>query len=174
MILPGHLAAGYITTFVTVTALGYSFTPTEQTLLLTAGTLLGDAPDLDVFFNFFKKTSIGVSSLKGHRDHITHIPLLWLVLGVIIWFSSTSDFYKTLGLLLWLCPWSHLLCDSIFTDTGVRWFAPFSEKKVMTFKKQTENFPSSWLDLFYKYAKNPLCYLEISLVVIASIIFLYK
>ena len=174
MVLPGHLAAGYITTFLTITTLGYSFTPTEQTLLFTAGTILGNAPDLDIFFSFLKNKSVGVSSIKGHRDNITHVPFLWLILGIIVWFSSTSDFYKTLGILLWLCPWIHLICDSIFTDTGVRWFAPFTKRSVMTFKKQPENFPSSWPNLFYKYAQNPLCYLELSFVVIALVIFIYR
>lgn len=174
MILPGHLAAGYVATFLTITTLGYSFTPTEQTLLLTAGTLLGDAPDVDVFFSFIKHKSVKVHSLKGHRDHITHIPLLWLLLGLSIWISSTSDFYKTLGLLLWFCPWSHLICDSIFTDTGVRWFAPFTQKSAMFFKRKNEDFPLNWKNLFYKYAQNPLFYLEFSVVALAFIVFIYR
>lgn len=174
MVLPGHLAAGYITTFFTITTLGYSFTPTEQTLLLSIGTLLGDAPDLDVFFNFLKNKSIKVFSLKGHRDHITHIPLLWLLIGAMVWLTSSSDFYKTFGILLWLCPWSHLLCDSIFTDTGVRWFAPFTQKSVMIFKKNNEDFPTNWKNLFHKYTQNPLFYIEFSLTILALTIFLYK
>lgn len=174
MVLPGHLAAGYITTFLTMTTLGYSFTATEQTLLLTAGTLLGDAPDIDVFFGFIKNKSTKVTSLKGHRDHITHVPLLWLFLGLSIWMISTSDFYKTLGLLLWVCPWSHLICDSVFTDTGVRWFAPFTQKSVMFFQRNLEDFPLNWKSLFYKYAQNPLFYLELSLVVFALIILVYR
>ena len=177
MVLPGHIAAGYITAFTLVTTLGYSFTPSEYTLLLTAGALLGDAPDADVIFSFFKKKSTDVSSLKGHRDHITHIPLLWLILGLsvcIIGTASSSDVIRTIGLLLWLCPWSHLLCDSILTDTGVRWLAPFNQKHFMILKKEPSAFPSNWKNLFVNYAKNPLCYLELSLVILAVIIFFYS
>jgi hypothetical protein len=188
MILPGHIAAGYITAFVTTTILsstfGYSFTPAEQTLLLTAGALLGDAPDIDVIFSFLKKKSTDVSALRGHRDHVTHIPLLWLVLGLIIYGVSAivtsgagatnigvSEFWKTLSLLIWLCPWSHLLCDSIFTDTGVRWLAPFTHKSYMTIENKGGKFPSGWKNLFLQYAFNPLCYLELAMVILALIVF---
>ncbi|MDB5204778.1 MAG: hypothetical protein JWP09_806 [Candidatus Taylorbacteria bacterium] len=169
MVFPGHIAAGYLTALGVVTFSGIALSPNEQALLLTLGALLGDGPDVDLFYSFFKKKTTNVGALKGHRDHITHMPLLWLLIGLFVFILTVSNFGKVLGILLWLCPWSHLLCDSLFSDVGVAWLRPFSNKGFTLFKRP-ETFPANWKDLFLTLLKNPLFYLEIFIALVAFVI----
>ena len=58
MIFPGHIAAGFLTTYSVVSFFPGLHAPvggTELAALFAAGTLLGDAPDIDVLFYFLKK-----------------------------------------------------------------------------------------------------------------------
>lgn len=172
MVFPGHIAAGYLTTIGVIAVTGYLLSPHEHLLLLSAGTLLGDAPDVDVFFNFLEKKTIKTFGLKGHRDHITHAPIFWFVLGIFVFIISTSNFGKILGLLLWLCPWSHFVCDSVFSTSGIKWLWPFS-KKEFTLLKYQALFPKNWRELFLSYSSNPLMYLELLIMFTAIAFFLY-
>ena len=173
MVLPGHIAAGYLTALGVVTLSGLTLTPNEQITLLTLGALLGDGPDLDVFFSFLKKKTTSVTALTGHRDHITHIPLLWLAIGLFIFLLTDSNFGKVLGLLLWLCPWSHFVCDSIFSSVGIGWLKPFSKKEYTLFRRR-EFTLSTWKNLWRHLLISPLFYLEILLVIVAVIVFFIR
>jgi hypothetical protein len=84
MILPGHIAAGYLTAFVVTTSAGFLLSPQEQIILLGAGALLGDAPDIDVYLSFLKKKTTSTTGLRGHREYVTHAPIIWLILGLLI------------------------------------------------------------------------------------------
>lgn len=98
MVFPGHIAAGYLTALGVVTFAGFTLSPNEQTILLTLGALLGDGPDIDIIFSFFKKKTTSIKALKGHRDHITHMPLFWLLIGLFVFVLADSNFGKVLGL----------------------------------------------------------------------------
>ncbi|MES2223806.1 MAG: metal-dependent hydrolase [Patescibacteria group bacterium] len=173
MVFPGHIAAGYLTALGVVTFAGFSLTPNEQALLLTLGSLLGDAPDIDVFYSFLKKKTTGISALQGHRDHITHMPLLWLLIGLFVYVFTDSNFGKVLGLLIWLCSWSHLLCDSIFSSVGIQWLKPFSEKRFTLFRKPDMTL-SSWKELLPHLVKSPIFYLEFIVAFTAIAVFIVR
>src|SRR4051812_47497643 len=129
MILPGHLAAGYLTTYAVLHLGGFHFSGNENIAIYTIGTLLGDGPDFDIFLNFLRKKTLTPEVTDGHRGYITHTAVLWLLLGsavFVLGYAAQSDFIQALGLLLWLSPWSHLLCDSLIF--GAKWFWPFSDK----------------------------------------------
>ncbi len=173
MVFPGHIAAGYLTALGVVTFAGIPLSPNEQTLLLTFGALLGDGPDIDIIFSFFKKKTTDVSALQGHRDHITHVPLLWLLIGLFVFLFVDSDFGKVLGLLLWLCPWSHFVCDSLFSSVGIGWLKPFYKKEFTLFRRPERSL-SSWKELFSYLLGSVLFYLEIFLALAAFIIFFVR
>ena len=170
MVLPGHIAAGDLTTYTVLAVTSYALTPDQHLLLLLAGTALGDAPDIDILYYFLKRKAVGPSGLSKHRTYITHTPLLWLLLGLIIFFCSTNDFGRTLGLLVWLCPWSHLLCDSI--STGVMWLWPFSKKQYALYSEKISIF-SNWRGLFRHYITTPLAWVEISLTFLGFSVFIH-
>ena len=143
------------------------------------GTLLGDAPDIDILFYFFKKKTLGPGDLSAHRKYPTHAPVVWFILGVAIFCVSpllagvagSVAFWKIAGLLVWLCPWSHLLCDSI--DYGVMWLWPFSERQFALYNSQEDlvarhvEAPRSWRRLFAGYFKSPVAYLELGITALA-------
>lgn len=171
MVFPGHIAAGYLVAYGVIHAAGIPLTGNEQTLMLAVGALLGDGPDSDIFLSFLKKGTTKPGALVGHRDHITYTPILWLAIGAIVYaFSGTSPIGQVLGVLLWLCPWSHLLMDSLYTNTGIRWLWPITDKRYYLLKREDSHF-SNWKDLLLGYLKNPLFYVEM-LVTLAALVLL--
>jgi len=140
MVLPGHLAGGYLAT----TALLAIFHPTlsigQTNSLLIIGTLAGDLPDIDlIFFNFAHRKyqkSVAQNTLKidskiinSHRNYITHIPFFWFLISLIIVITGlifNSIFTEYLGWTILTGTWSHLILDSI--EYGILWLAPFSKK----------------------------------------------
>lgn len=173
MVFPGHIAAGYLTALGVVTFAGVPFSPNEQAILLTLGALLGDGPDLDVFFNFFKKKTIGVTALQGHRDIVTHMPLLWLVVGLLVFIVTDSAFGHVLGILLWLCPWSHFVCDTIFSSTGIGWLKPFSKTEFALFRRP-DFVPMNWGELWSHLFVSPIFYLELLVAISGVVVFLIR
>ena len=119
--------------FIEVAHVGAQFTPLtphQYTILLVAGVLSGDLPDIDVIWYFLRNKTVGPEHLGNHRHYVTHAPIIWLVLGIIvasISFLLGSLFWTTIGLMLWLGPWTHFLCDSI--EYGVMWLWPISTKR---------------------------------------------
>ncbi len=180
MLPPGHIAGGYITAKLVIRSLNYNFTPHQIRELALLGTLFAFMPDLDFFYAFFKiKRAVIDNSKANHRKYFTHAPLTWLVIGLAVFFTSQSEFIKTLGLLLWLCPWSHFILDS---EWGVMWFWPFSKRfypfseayyhaKYAAYQNITINgFWKYW----YAFAKREYSkrsgYIEIILIIIALVL----
>ncbi len=173
MILPGHLAAGYITTYSLLALVHPDLTLVQKDILLVWGTLCGDLPDIDIFYSMVRKFSTKPMVLDGHRKYITHAPIVWLILGLALYFVFTNPLYKYMGLLVWLGAWTHLLCDSV--DHGVRWLWPFSEKRFSLIPPPEHEEPRSssyrWADLFRGYFTIATFYLEIFMVVLAVALF---
>ena len=172
MILPGHLAAGYITTRILLAVKHAGFDPAQTNALLLFGTFAGDFPDIDIAYHMLKYKTISSSNLSIHRTYFTHAPIIWLVLGLIIFFANSSPFYQAIGLLIWLGPWSHFLGDSI--EEGVMWLWPLSTRRfaVSSRKESPITQPNSfWSHLFKTYGRKATCYVEIVLVVIAILLF---
>lgn len=173
MVLPGHLAAGYLTTYAVLFVSGIHFAYSQELTLLCIGTLLGDAPDSDIAYNFLKKKTLSSEGIDQHRDYVTHTAPIWLISGLALYalghFALANPFVEILGLLLWLCPWSHLLCDSFFV--GIRWLWPFSNKYyALSRAKNIEH--TGWKDFFMKYFKTPHPYIEMGLVIVTLFVLL--
>ncbi|MSR71471.1 MAG: metal-dependent hydrolase [Candidatus Taylorbacteria bacterium] len=171
MILPGHLASGFLMTNVLLSVIHPELSSSQTNLLLIFGTLAGDFPDIDVFYFFLKNKTTDPEKLSDHRHYFTHAPLFWLILGLCIFVLSVDPFYKLVGLLVWLGPWVHFLCDSI--DFGVMWFWPFSNKRLsfIKWKEPTElTARTPWGRLLEKCSKKITFYVEILLVIIAIIV----
>ena len=126
MLPPGHIAAGYLTAYGVMHLLNNPFTPTETNLLLLAGAILGTLPDIDFIPFFLSRKSMRFTDEDSHRRYITHTPMLWLILGLIIALGAPDALIRALGLLIWLASWGHFIGDSI--EYGVRWFWPFSKR----------------------------------------------
>lgn len=127
MLPPGHIAAGYLVTkvFLGITKPELNTTQTDQLLLW--GMFFAFAPDLDMFYAFWKEKSFKHTGKSfNHRQFISHIPLVWLIAGFIVVIFAKNQFIQYFGLIIWLSSWSHFVLDS--ESLGIRWLYPFSKK----------------------------------------------
>ncbi len=193
MLPPGHIAAGYIIAEAVIKFVPFNLTVDQTQTLSFIGMFVGFAPDLDFFYAFAKLGRMRIDNEKAnHRKLIGHAPLLWLLLGLIIFFgaavisTSNQDFYKALGLIIWLCSFGHFVLDS---ESGIMWAWPISKKlyyfplgylkgskpKVETLNlvSPNENFFQFWLDVVKRYMTETSSYLEIIIIIIALVIALH-
>ena len=187
MVLPGHLAGGYIATTVVLSLLPASvqFSTDQLTILYIVGILSGEIPDIDLLLFYFLKKKNKDQSKNNHREFITHIPLFWFIISLIIFslgFLFNSKFIEILALLLLAGTFSHFVFDSI--EYGIRWIEPFSKKRLSLFKDSpktdTDNvddtkiiigsIPYYWNYIKTSYIKSSTIYFEITVVIIAIII----
>lgn len=131
MVLPGHLAGGYLAALALLTVGEPSITAAQASALLAIGAIAGDGPDIDLFLYYFNQRSKRPSAdSSGHRHYITHTPAFWLVLSLIIFgigLIADSTFVQYIGWVILAGSWSHLLLDSI--EFGVRWLWPIMKRR---------------------------------------------
>lgn len=175
----GHVAGGYLSGVVLLKILKPELSAVENNNLLLFAIFFGFAPDLDVFWFFFKnKTMLVASSTNetSHRKFIGHAPLLWLVFGLIIFFSTSNLYVKYVGLIFWAGSWSHFLLDSI--EYGIMWLWPFSNKiyalkDTAVSKPITEKGFINHTFAFLKFYFTRLTfYLEILIIITALAVYL--
>lgn len=199
MVLPGHLAGGYLATTALFSIVQLPVSENELNALYIIGTLAGEIPDIDLFAFYFKnklkklndskqvlpnQLSNNSSSEETHRNYFTHIPIFWLILSSTIFSLGiifNSDFIVGLGLVLLAGTISHFILDSI--DYGIAWLRPFSSKRFCLFKMEiTENKSTDiitgsilyyWNYLKSQYIKQPTFYFEV-LITATALYFLLK
>lgn len=156
MLPPGHAAAGYLVSAGVLSAMGVPYnTPAAQTIL-ALGFMFGALPDVDMFFAFAKTRSMVIENAKqSHRVYITHTPIFWFAIAVVV-FAATRDI--TIAPLVFLCPLSHLLLDSLEDEIMWRW--PFSSQPYRLFKSThdldipRQDFFSYWKKFLWWYWSN--------------------
>jgi hypothetical protein len=177
MLPPGHVAAGYLTAVVAVKIFHPNFDQHQINSLLFWGMFWGFCPDLDVFYSFYKIRGFTSDSKKAdHRKFISHAPLLWLFVGIVLYFLMSNPFWKFNIILMVAGTWSHLLLDSI--EYGIPWLWPFSHKLYalinpgqQTFTALEKSFFKHWISFVKFYITRPTFYLEIIVIMTALIIF---
>jgi len=177
MLPPGHIAAGFLTARALLHFSRAGLSAAQQTQLLWWGTFFSFAPDLDSFVSFAREKSFTVRNPQknNHRRFISHVPLLWMLAGLIIYFVGQSPYFKTFGLLLWLCSWSHFLLDSV--EYGIMWLWPFNKEiwalkgRGADWKIQGKNFFEYWINFLKFYLTRWTFYAEL-IILISFFIFL--
>jgi hypothetical protein len=124
---------------------------------------------------------------KTHREFITHAPLFWLIICLIIFgigILIDSKFTEIIAILLLGGTFSHFIFDSI--EYGIRWLDPFYKKQLSLFKtkivEETVNDEGEklvmgsisyyWNNIKKSYLKSVTIYFEIAVVIIAIFIYL--
>ncbi len=178
MLPPGHIAAGYLTAQALLHFTHPNLTLDQQNQLLLWGMLFGFLPDIDTFIAFAKEKAWFVKNQNyNHRKFITHAPVIWLVLGLIIFLIAPDTYWKTVGLLVWLGSWSHFLLDTL--SYGIMWFWPFSNRiyaltnREKDFKIEQNSAFKFWWTFVKKYSQTLSFYLEI-LIIISAILIYFK
>ena len=176
MLLPGHLAAGYIVTDTILKTLGDDISSADTKMLLVIGTLAGALPDLDLISFFLKNKSLKLQSNESHRTYISHAPLLWVAAGFVIFLASDSIFYETFGLVLMCSTLSHFIFD--YNEYGIMWLWPFSKKQYSLVKPKIATYPDDrslghfyWKIFTREYLRNKTWYVEIIVIVAALLIY---
>jgi len=127
MVLPGHLAGGYLAATALIAVFHPDLSTSQINCLLIIGTLAGELPDIDlIFFNLAHRKN---QNIESHRNYLTHMPLFWILISMIIvsvGFIFNSVFIEYLGWITLAGTWSHLILDSI--EYGISWLAPISKK----------------------------------------------
>lgn len=175
MLPPGHIAGGFLAAYGLLKITKPDLAPAQVDQLLWLGAFFGFAPDLDYFVSFFKERSLTVRDFEKntHRQFISHAPLVWLAVGLLIYFLASSIFVKYLGLVIWLGSWTHFIADSV--EYGVMWLWPFSTKYIglipRDYLKITEpGFWRYWVKFVKLYTKAVSFYLEILVIIVACYI----
>lgn len=161
MLPPGHFAAGFLIAKGMITLLAPNIPEHQEQLLLLWGGFFGFAPDLDMFWAFYRNKGFIFHDAKKvyHRDYLPHAPFLWLCVSVCIFLISSDPFWKFFALILGAGSWSHFLLDSF--KVGIRWLWPFSDIYYAFFlpgdKKfhTTKGFFNYWLEFLRRYTTNP-------------------
>lgn len=181
MVLPGHLAAGYLATQGVLHFLPGVFDPSQTLVLTIFGTLAGDLPDLDLVLYFFHK-KINPKITYDHRYYPSHTPLFWLVIFANLLFYNLlfgNFFGIILAFLVLAGSLSHLIFDSI--EYGVIWLWPFSDKRYKLFQKipsdNNTSKPKSLFGLWWKFIKGPYLrtktvWVEVILTILAFVYWL--
>ena len=181
MVLPGHLAGGYIATTALLAVFHPDFSIVQTNILLIIGTLAGELPDIDLLKLYVdnkpndKKTN-GKHTTDNHHSYITHAPFFWLIISLIIvacGFIAHSIFTQYIGWLIISGTWTHFIFDSIEFD--VRWLWPFSNKYYSLIKREhTKNItarPGTFLNyiqfITQEYVKSITFWLEIIVTITA-------
>jgi len=170
MVLPGHLAGGYLAAYALQALSHASFTPLESTMLLTIGVLAGEAPDIDLIrYTIEQRTDKKTDKTVSHRDYFTHAPLFWLAASLAVVFAgliSGSFFTQFVGWTILCGSWSHLILDTI--EFGIAWLWPFSKRRYFfrhaesgEMKSQPGSLAHYWEFISKVYVRNVSFYAEI-------------
>jgi membrane-bound metal-dependent hydrolase YbcI (DUF457 family) len=101
-----------------------------------------------------------------------------MAIGLIVAASGKLTgypFVTSIGMIIWLCTWSHFILDSLYW--GVRWLWPFSQRCYAFFnlrphaiENPNKNFFSYWVIFIENYfiEQPATAYLELVLLVAAA------
>ena len=176
MLPPGHFAAGYLAAQAIINLAKPALATEQINWLLFLGAFFGFAPDLDMFYAFIKERGLRHTGKNfNHREFLSHTPVIWLCLGIVIALLGQNLFWRYVGLLIWVGSWSHFLLDS--THYGIRWLYPFS-KKFYALKNAGQietntalGFFKHWWNLVVIYHRlAPLTFYAEIIIIIAAIL----
>lgn len=175
MLPPGHVAAGFLVAKGLLNITKPPLDPYQINNLMWWGVFFGFAPDLDTFIAFALEKSFTVNKQQNnHRKFFSHAPIIWLIIGLMIFFLAHSTYIKCIGLLVWLGSWSHFLLDSI--DYGIMWLWPFNKKvyalrnREIVFPLPRESFFLYWITFIKYYVKSKTFYTELAILVVSVLI----
>jgi len=178
MLLLGHLALGYLVTYGLLKLFNFGFSVADTNFILALGTIFGAIVDLDFFSYFIKNKTLRLRKDVSHRDQITHAPLLWLIVGLIVFFFGSDIFSRVVGLTIWISSWSHFAFDTF--EHGVMWQYPFSRKKYNLLgdkpfiPKKGEGLTEHYRRFFFEfYPRRKTFWIEIVVIILFLIVYFY-
>ncbi|MBI4120492.1 MAG: metal-dependent hydrolase [Parcubacteria group bacterium] len=109
-----------------------------------AGIAFALLPDTDVFVELWQRRGKLGGRTQGFHRTITHYPLLYVPVVVLVWIIWGAVWATFLG----AAVLAHFLHDSVGTGWGIKWLWPFSQNRYKFFAgkdgRQSANFIVSW------------------------------
>ena len=101
MLPPGHIAAGFLVAEAVSRVLKPNLSFDEHAWLVIWGMFFSFVPDLDTFYSFIREKSFTVRDPEqnDHRKYWSHAPVLWMLVGLSIFFVSKEQYWQMLGIL---------------------------------------------------------------------------
>ena len=160
MLPPGHVAGGYLVGYAFVRFIEPSLAIEEGRLLIFLAMTAAFAPDLDMFFSFFKVGGMRLATQSAnHRLLFTHTPFFWIIVGTVTFFVlGATAMAARIAFVITVGACSHLLLDSI--QYGIRWIYPFSKRlysirdQGVEFDLPAEGFIAHWIHFLRVYAER--------------------
>ncbi len=176
MLPSGHFAAGYLASTALIKIADTNLNSGQMNLIVLLGTFSAIAPDIDLIYYFIRKKQNKLKKNENHRFYPTHAPILWFVISLGIYLIGGNEFYRMVGLSVFIGSFSHFLLDSI--EFGVPWLWPIS-KKLIAFRKmpdpssKDQGIIRSQFEFITKtYPKMLTSFIEVLIIASALIIFL--
>lgn len=132
MLLPGHLAGGYLAARVYLKLSHLALTSHQTSLLLWLGVLAGILPDFDWLRMFWAAKSFKPKDTTIHRRYFSHLPLFWVAVCVILYVLAQTIFMRAAVIVFFLAVMSHMLFDSL--EFGLMWLWPFKKECYAVFE----------------------------------------
>jgi hypothetical protein len=178
MLPPGHLAAGYLTTKLSISMLAQHYPQANEARFWAVGMLASVLVDLDMLYTFFLMGRPVASSHDYiHRKFLTHAPLFHFFLALAGFLAGWLFHFPDLQVfaaVYWVGTWTHFVFDSF--SYGIMWLWPFS-KKIYAIAQREREFEFSfkkvfeyWTKFLLLYFKNFVFYMELAVVVIAILV----
>ncbi len=143
----GHIGASLVLACA-MERLVFHITPGPEMLVI--GAALGNLPDFDAIAAPLLGHRPGQQRLNHHR-FVTHTPLLYLLLTVLV-----ALFSPTWAIRLGILTLFHLVLDSWHTDDGVMWLWPFSTRQLSLWPYPAHAGGLFGWDFYRSHLRRPL------------------
>ena len=107
----------------------YVFKTEATPVMLGLAALVGLLPDLDGIVAMMAKRERPMQQKVQHHWYVTHTPLFYLVLTLLLSLVAPAETSILFGMLML----THLVLDSWATDDGIMWLWPLSRKQYALF-----------------------------------------
>jgi hypothetical protein len=175
MVLPGHLAGGYLAARALMALSNPALSRPEINALYIITILAAEAPDLDLIRFFFEHRSLKLQKTDSHRKYASHAPAAWLFGSFVIVLAGYLlgiPFVSYAGLAVLCGSWSHFILDSV--EYGIMWLWPFSKKMfALRYPVQEEiDEQIGTISYYWQFIKKYYCkyitfYLELIVIAVA-------
>lgn len=178
MSIPGHFAAAYLTTRLTISSLIDKFPQIDGYQFWAVGMLASLLVDLDELYAFHKanKPILGLKEYS-HRRFITHAPFLHFgigLLGFVLGLVFHQQNWQLYSVLYVVGTWTHFFFDSF--SYGIMWLWPLNSKvyaffhRLVEYEIHAKNVFDYYAKFLIRYLKDPVFIFEMMVVTFALLV----
>lgn len=163
----GHAGAAIVTAYVIERCVFKSEASPVTLGLAAVASLL---PDLDSLIVLARRRKRFLERKLCHHRYLTHTPLFYLALTLLVWLAGAPHAAALLGVL----TFEHLLLDSWATDDGIMWLWPLSRRQFSLFRRDLHSGGAYGRRFYRRHVRCwPIMVPEVALLLSGSVLALY-